>query len=199
MTESCLVQAEEFPLPIGSPHRIKVNLTYRLQAQGIYRQVTEYVLPKGIFLDSVVADTKSEPSSGDPCRDPPYVLFASIGITNWNYSYEGDYPCPAQAVYRISYPIIESVRRALEHALTDRPFDAVYRELENNTWVYKFRGESLPNTVGYVSDASPIGEVFFATVDLSIFVHEPKPGNMPVLTREMIPGGIVTLLSAIWM
>jgi hypothetical protein len=52
---------------------------------------------------------------------------------------------------------------------------------------------------GFVADASPIGEVFIAAPDLSYIVHEPKPGHMPVLTRDTIPAGIVELRAALWM
>jgi len=85
--------------------------------------------------------------------------------------------------------------------LTDSAQDAVYSD-EKEPGVLKFRGETIvlkPNTLSFVADTSPIGEVFFATPDLSIFHHEPKAGNMPVLSREMIPNGIVKLLAAIWL
>jgi hypothetical protein len=64
--------------------------------------------------------------------------------------------------------------------------------------VFKFRNLRIPFSQGFLSDTSPLGEMFFATPDLSVLVHEPGVGNMPKLTRDMLPG-VVRLLAAFWL
>lgn len=79
-------------------------------------------------------------------------------------------------------------------ALTDRPEDAIV--LTNafaSRWM--FRGVDLQNR-RFAADASPLGEVFFATEDKANIVHEPKPGGMPVI---QLPPDVSTILSAIWL
>ena len=48
----------------------------------------------------------------------------------------------------------------------------------------------------FVRDVSPIGEVFFATIDGSVIIHRPKDGRMPPFT---LPAGFNQILGAIWM
>lgn len=57
-----------------------------------------------------------------------------------------------------------------------------------------FRGQAIPGGE-YVADASPLGEVFFARSDLSLIIHEPKPGGMPVLS---LPSHVRKLIGALW-
>ena len=93
-----------------------------------------------------------------------------------------------------------SEKKRLYRALTDRVEDAVYTDAAD-PGMFRFREHRIrpgTNSLSFVADTSPIGEVFLASPDLSILYHEPKPGNMPVLTREMIPS-IVRLVAAIWM
>ena len=57
-----------------------------------------------------------------------------------------------------------------------------------------FRGISLLG--GAIYDASPIGEVFIATPDMQVVIHEPVAGGMK---KIVIPSNIVKLLAATWL
>jgi hypothetical protein len=61
----------------------------------------------------------------------------------------------------------------------------------------RFRGTDL-GLSEFVADSSPLGEVFFATSDMGMVVHEPK-SRMPAITRGDIPANVVKLLAAIWL
>ena len=60
----------------------------------------------------------------------------------------------------------------------------------------RFRGTDL-GLSEFVADSSPLGEVFFATSDMGMVVHEPT--RMPAITRGDIPANVVKLLAAIWL
>ena len=82
--------------------------------------------------------------------------------------------------------------------MTDRSEDAVYRSTTVSGWSngfapVRFRNEVLTGE-SIVVDASPLGEVFLATSDLSVVVHEPKRGP-----KVIIPPTLWQLLAAIWM
>lgn len=205
LTESC--QAGEVDYALAPQLRVKVNLRLRQQAERIARTTVEYALREGMLQDvtdsvSLQPETAittcavvSGPSASISLPFAPGGTIAAI-----DYAYEGFGPCPSQPVTIIKTGSFGTPKQRMRRPLTDRSIDAVYVDVdvENNVELIKFRNEVLP-AGSYLADASPIGEVFLATPDMSVLVHEPKPGNMPVLTRESIPGGIVRLLAAIWM
>jgi hypothetical protein len=80
-------------------------------------------------------------------------------------------------------------------ALTQHASDAIY---QSPTFSTNFRDIEIGDITGglYIADASPLGEVFFATPDLSVVIHEPLPGGMP---KVVIPPNIVRLLAALWL
>jgi hypothetical protein len=125
-------------------------------------------------------------------------LFGSDSYLDMSYSYAGFAPCPLQTadayVFGVDDPKLPQQR--MYRPLTNRIEDAVYGE---PSVAEKFRDHVLVPGPGFVADASPIGEVFIAAPDLSYIVHEPKPGHMPVLTRDTIPAGIVELRAVLWM
>jgi hypothetical protein len=50
---------------------------------------------------------------------------------------------------------------------------------------------------GFIGDASPLGEVFVATIDKSVVVYDPlKSSSMP--QTLVIPPHIVKLIAALW-
>lgn len=85
----------------------------------------------------------------------------------------------------------------ITRALTPNAADAVIASRANLGSGYRtyFRGIDL-TPFSWLADASPLGEVFFATSDKSILVHEPRGGRMPAI---VIPPTVVTLLGALWM
>lgn len=117
----------------------------------------------------------------------------------WSQFYEGFDPVPpAQFVLNPGLAFRrDSVGRKVIRALTDRHADAIYEESASDTqaFIKKFRSIVLTGKE-YVADSSPLGEVFFATSDKSVIIHEPVPGGMP---QVQIPENVVKLLAAIWM
>lgn len=81
--------------------------------------------------------------------------------------------------------------------LTAKGSDAIIysRNTNNGGFHMLFRGMDLTG-LSYAADASPIGEVFFATTDMSVVIHEPKGGRMPPI---VIPPNVVKIIGAIWM
>lgn len=194
----------------GSTPRVKVNLQFSQHAQQSLFQQEDDVLPNGVFTfatqNVAVASPISAPVFCGIASGPaPAIVLPStpngVPFLDIDYSYTGFGPCPAATGTVFSVVDTATQKKRVYRALTDRAQDAVYSD-EKEPGVLKFRGETIvlkPNTLSFVADTSPIGEVFFATPDLSILHHEPKAGNMPVLSREMIPNGIVKLLAAIWL
>lgn len=196
-----------------SPPRVKVNLQYNRRIQLSARQELDSILPQGVFRFvteySLVESQQISPVAcgltAGPNGPEPGVGFTGLptGTTYYNagYSYQGFGPCPSMSITAYTPVDVSTEKKSIYRALTDRPEDAVYMDAKE-PGVLKFRGRSVPVAPlqgNFVADVSPIGEVFFATPDLSMFYHEPKVGNMPVLSRDMIPHGIVRLLAAIWM
>lgn len=117
------------------------------------------------------------------------------GILNrtWVLDYEGPVPVPPVAYTNVPVPTSSTIYR-VERALTDRADDAIYTlSITGSPDVRKFRTHDITGK-WWVGDASPLGEVFFATSDLSLVVHEPRRGP-PVA----LPPNVVKLLAAIWM
>ena len=52
------------------------------------------------------------------------------------------------------------------------------------------------STIGYIYDSSPLGEVFVATSDMRVVIHEPLAGGMK---KIVIPPNVVKLLAALWL
>jgi hypothetical protein len=59
----------------------------------------------------------------------------------------------------------------------------------------RFRGVDITGK-DFVGDASPLGEIFFATTDFSTVFHEPLNGRMPQFVR---PANMVKILAALWL
>lgn len=113
----------------------------------------------------------------------------------WSMVYSGFAPGPLSPMTTTSFR--RGAATQLVRALTHRHADAVYSEsaVEGQPFVTKFRGIDLAGKE-YVADSSPLGEVFFATSDLSTVIHEPFPGTMRPL---QIPANVVKLLAAVWL
>jgi len=208
LTEICVATAVDYS---GPNSQVKVNIQHRLQSQQITRTISDYVLPNGALQH--VTDSSGIPQAAavnyscglqagtfgpGPAVSGPHIVGVGGFFHEVNYSYEGFGPCPAQpAIIRIPGDS-GTPKHRLYRALTDRSIDAVYTQEGVGFSLRKFREHTLPGA-SFLADASPIGEVFLATPDLSLIVHEPKPGNMPILTRELVPAGIISLLAAVWM
>ena len=215
VTETCVAGAVDWS---GPSAQVKVNLQFSVEREKISKIVTDHVFAngtlqnvsdlQGVFPREEGITCKFNTLAGGAGPEPlvrgpfsfPLVLLESYA--SFSYSYNGFGPCPNASTNVISGADVGAPKRAPFRVLSDRAIDAVYREGVRNAagqWgsVLKFRDITLDN--GFLADASPIGEVFLATPDLSVIIHEPKPGNMPVLTRGLIPSGIVKLLAAVWM
>lgn len=207
VTETCEVVGLDWS---ANAPRAKVSLIRRQQTQRIDRAVTDYVLPDGV-LQNINDNVGVRPSNAG------YVCGVAVGpqagatwvygssYVDLSYEYSGFAPCPivTSDEYVAASDIGKNPKKRIYRALTQRPQDALYFETVADSAgrtvnVLKFRDDVLP-AAQFVADASPIGEVFVAAADMSVLVHEPKRGNMPKLTRDMIPNSIVKLLAAVWM
>lgn len=112
----------------------------------------------------------------------------------WDYFYEGIAPGPPVEFTAIPAPISTNMHSVVQ-AIGDRVEDAVYTlQTTGGVTVVRFRTHDITNQ-SFVADASPIGEVFFATADLSIVEHDPKPG----IPKLVIPPNVIRLLAAVWL
>jgi hypothetical protein len=59
----------------------------------------------------------------------------------------------------------------------------------------RFRGIDITGK-DFVGDVSPLGEIFFATSDLTTIIHEPVNGRMPLFVR---PPNMVKILAVLWL
>lgn len=81
----------------------------------------------------------------------------------------------------------------LWRALSGKVNDAITLELTT----FVFRGDPIGSSpTEFIAEASPSGEVFFATTDRRTVVHEPKFGGIP---KVEIPPNVVKLLAALWL
>jgi hypothetical protein len=207
VTETCEVVGLDWS---ANAPRAKVSLIRRQQTQRIDRAVSDYVLPDGV-LQNIDDNVGVRPSNAG------YVCGVAVGpqagatwvygtsYVDLSYEYSGFAPCPivTSDEYVVASDVGKNPKKRIYRALTQRPQDALYFETVADpagSWmnVLKFRDDVLQGAQ-FVADASPIGEVFVAAADMSVLVHEPKRGNMPKLTRDMIPNSIVKLLAAVWM
>ncbi len=195
----------------GSTPRVKVNLQFSRHVQQSLFLEQDYVLPNGAFTFATQHATVVSPVSASVFCGIASGPAPGIGLPSTpngapfldiDYSYIGFGPCPAATGTGFQLVDVATQKKRIYRALTERSTDAVYSD-DKEPGVLKFRSETVPLLINFggsfVADASPIGEVFFATPDFSVLHHEPKAGNMPVLSREMIPNGIVKLLAAIWL
>ncbi|MBX9904072.1 MAG: hypothetical protein K2Y31_06935 [Burkholderiales bacterium] len=159
-----------------------------------------YVLRKGESSDILSVETEQvfsdaslvHAAMSQPSNDP--VVFSPPNST-WDYFYEGLSPAPPFS-FPLNPPPSPGGRVVVDRALTDRMQDAISRRTSGFSTVggnQFFRGFDITGKP-YVADASPIGEVFFATSDLSRVIHEPKRGP-----KVVIPPGVVKLLAAVWL
>lgn len=87
-------------------------------------------------------------------------------------------------------------------ALTRNAADAVHAETSgtggNAKSIAKFRDVVLEGYIygSFFGDASPMEDVFFATPNLSVVVHEPRSSAMP---RIVIPPHVFRLIAAVWL
>jgi len=189
----------------GSTAQVKVNLQFSRHTQQSLQQQEDDVLPNGAFTAATQKVAVASPISASVSCGIAGISLPSTAngapFLDIDYSYIGFGPCPAATGTVFQLVDVATQKKRIYRALTASAQDAVYSD-EKEPGVLKFRDETIVHNVAagsFVADVSPIGEVFFATPDLSILHHEPKAGNMPVLSREMIPNGIVKLLAAIWL
>jgi hypothetical protein len=115
---------------------------------------------------------------------------------SWDIGYQGK---SSPKITRVPIPLPDSNTITFSPFLvTNRSNDAIYTSTTLSGWPsgyapVKFRNEVLTNK-SIVVDASPLGEVFLATSDLSVVLHEPKRGP-----KVVIPPTLTQLLAAIWM
>ena len=81
-------------------------------------------------------------------------------------------------------------------APTGNSADAIYRLQTSPSAPAKvfFRGIDLTEQQ-IIVDASPLGEMFLATYDMSTIIHEPKPGGM---AKIVIPPNLRRIFAATW-
>jgi len=116
--------------------------------------------------------------------------------------YDGGIPVdPGTLTTLTATPPASVIAFQIVRPLTDRREDVIYTATQidgSQKTIPTFRGLDLTNKP-YVADASPVGEVFFATSDLSTIIHEPKALSMPVIDRSMLPTNMIRLLAAVWL
>lgn len=102
---------------------------------------------------------------------------------------------PSTVVRRDSITtLVRAITSKADHALT-----TFQGESAPSPATLRFRGVDL-GVREYVGDSSPVGELFFATSDLSTVIHEPRTGGaMPRIQRGDIPANVVKLLAVIWL
>jgi hypothetical protein len=59
------------------------------------------------------------------------------------------------------------------------------------------RGHAFPFNQEFVADASPLGEIFFATTNKSLIVYDPGRSGLPATLA--IPPNIVKIVAALWL
>ncbi|HTE15098.1 MAG TPA: hypothetical protein VK642_08470 [Burkholderiales bacterium] len=120
-------------------------------------------------------------------------LYGSDINRTWDYSYEGGTLLAPPFEFKTLEvsDVTAGNNFSIVWALTGKLADAIIRPLSSN--LTTFRSIDITGK-SYVADASPLGEVFFATTDRSIVIHEPK-GSTP---RIVIPPNVVQLLAAVW-
>jgi hypothetical protein len=119
---------------------------------------------------------------------------------SFSYSYEGNEPSPPATITEWVSGPRDTATLSLHRPLTGRLHDAItsISPPPNGPTSNYFRGQDITDKP-YIADASPLGEVFFATADMNQIVHEPLPGAMPVIGRAQIPANVVRLLGVVWL
>ena len=211
VTDTCTVAALDFSDPTRTP-KVKVNVQFNSQVQFISRTERAAILPGGQIQSvtdfSGVVPAQTFISCGQASDGSLFVAglprIPDAGIVDFvslNYSYEGFAPCPQQLGTKLSGVDTGTPKQTIYRALTSDSRNAIYVDASANPGILKFDGQPLPIANGQrlIIDVSPLGEVFVAASDLSVVIHKPNGGNMPVLDRDMVPSGIVGLLAAVWM
>jgi hypothetical protein len=159
----------------------------------------DYVQSKGESIDKYHSDSSLVFSNGALIssisdKSEVYNTFMAPPNSKWDHLYMGPAPGPQVQYTPVPNPVVYRLYR-IGAALTDRVEDAIYtvQITKDGPWATRFRNNDITDK-WYVADGSPIGEVFFATTDLSVIVHEPMRGP-----KIVIPPNVVKLLAAIWM
>lgn len=187
----CFAGTDDF---VGTTNFGKIHVEQSASVSHAFSSSAETRMDGGSFTSTFVF-------AEVPVVNPSIQLLPLSAVNaSFNYSYEGRPPAPpleytgTQFGPRIS-PVV-----TLSRPLTGRAADAISSSsaAEGVPFITSFRGRDITGKP-YVADASPLGEVFFATADMSELVHEPLPNGMPMLTRNRIPANIVRLLAAVWL
>lgn len=79
--------------------------------------------------------------------------------------------------------------------LTNKGTDAIFTKGLDDLNTPEFRGHSLKDK-WFTAAASPAGEVFFATTNKSVLIHEPRTGG---IKKVEIPAHVETIGAALWL
>jgi len=155
-----------------------------------------------VFDDGRLSQAFSTSPRIDVISSVPVFSFPNFGLfcyCNWSRDYSGFAPAPEMPI-TVHQSFRDFAQQTLVRALTNLRSDAIYTESlsESQPFLVKFRGVDITGKQ-YVADSSPLGEVFFAATDLSVFFHDPVAGAMPKLTRDQIPANMVKVLAVIWL
>jgi hypothetical protein len=140
------------------------------------------------FQDGIIPSPWRSCSLSDSCSIAG-ICSPTDSYTIISYFYEGYWPAPVL--------VLKPFAPAYNHQVTIlRTLGPSYQNVVK--WTYgqgqQFRGIQVDQ--GYVADVSPIGEVFLATPDLSVVIHEPRLGGMK---KVVIPPQVTKLIAAIWL
>ena len=143
--------------------------------------------------DGGVASTESSSRATDDWLDPlPLVQNYDCRSVNWPVcSISGG---SGTMIHRDTGPLENDHRRSIERAFTAASAGVVWRESPAPE-IIRFRGTDITGK-SFVGDASPLGEVFFATNDMSMIVHDVKNGRMP---QFVPPPNMVRIVAALWL
>lgn len=128
---------------------------------------------------------------GSP-RPPNFVV---------NYEYWGPLS-GLQTPYQDNGPPVVPISGSyVLRAFTSNLSDAIVLEMQGTSQSTKVRDLVLSTGYGatpppYVADASPLGELFFATSDLRVVIHDPRPNGIKQWVK---PANVVRILGAVWM
>jgi hypothetical protein len=198
-SSGCAVAANNFN---GTGFTLNVHIDRSAETVNLDSGMTQIQFNGGAFLMGRLdppLDVVHTELGGDRRID-----FVEGGYFKKRFSqhYDGGIPVdPGTLTTLTATPPASVVAFQIVRPLTDRREDVIYTATQidgSQKTVLTFRGMDLTNKP-YVADASPVGEVFFATSDLSTIIHEPKALSMPVIDRSMLPTNLIRLLAAVWL
>ncbi|HZR01805.1 MAG TPA: hypothetical protein VFA81_01375 [Burkholderiales bacterium] len=142
--------------------------------------------------DGGVAGSQSSSYSRDDWLDPvPFVQTEDCGPLNWpSCKVSGGWT----PMSRQTGPTDSNQRKTIVRAFTAANTGIVWSELPA-PGVVRFRGTNITGKP-FIGDASPLGEVFFATSDMSLIVHDIKNNRMPTFAP---PSNMMTIVAALWL